>query len=114
MDKWDEHIDNKFGGGCVFFYNPRVHKTNTIEEQVERLQKWADKTTHAVSKEFEKLIPSINKLVDAIYKFSKTLLQTYPNKRVVYLALHGKKKRTRKKNKRRIIKWLQEADNGGE
>lgn len=41
------------------------------------------------------------------------LFNSYPNKRVIHLALHAKKRRTRKKNMRRIGRELKrELKNG--
>lgn len=57
----------------------------------------------------EQILPTIRvlckHLVPVVTKTSQTILEAYPNKRVVYLAMHGKK-RTRKKNINRIMKDL--------
>lgn len=44
----------------------------------------------------------------AIYGIREAVLRCCPNKRVVHLAFHAKKPRTRKKNSNRAIKILEE------
>ena len=60
----------------------------------------------------EKLLPTIRALVDYMCPIIKTVnevvTRTYPNRRVVYLATHGKEK-TRKKNIKRILKWVEKG-----
>ena len=46
-------------------------------------------------------IRAIKVLTEAITKY---MYEQYPNRRVVHLALHGKRARTRKKNMNRIIR----------
>lgn len=48
----------------------------------------------------------------AIGGFIATTLEDCPNRRVVHLALHGKKKRTRKKNLRRACRMIVEKEAG--
>lgn len=48
---------------------------------------------------------TLDLLLDAI-------IQTYPNKRVVYLALYHPKERIRKKNRQRIFKWFNKIKDG--
>lgn len=54
------------------------------------------------------LTPIIEVVKNAI-KYMADILKTYPNQRVVYLALHGKP-RVRKKNIKRITKWLEREE----
>lgn len=63
------------------------------------------------------LLPTIKKLAQQYAVIAKKVISAYPNKRVVHLALHGKKKRTRKKNMHRILKDVQKwkrRENGEE
>lgn len=64
---------------------------------------------------FEKIAEAIKNIIDAIMpiiadiaersiKLLKTMIETFPNKRVIHLATHGKR-RTRKKNIARLLKW---------
>jgi hypothetical protein len=57
----------------------------------------------------EQIIPTIRKIIEAVAPILNLIteaLKTYPNKRIVYLATHGKE-RVRKKNLKRIMKWLE-------
>lgn len=45
--------------------------------------------------------------VTIIQAYTKTLFGVFPNKRVVWLAFHHKKARVRKKNYRRVLRWLE-------
>ena len=111
MDKWSDHIDNKFGG-CDVPYAPTAEPT-TVEEQFQRFVKAFQPVVNAVSAVVEVMIPTIKNLCKTINRLWDAVLHTYPNKRVVYLAFHGKKERTRKKNRARIAKWFEEQKDTG-
>lgn len=51
------------------------------------------------------LIPTITKVAAGVCEFYNNILTSYPNKRVVHLVMHGKCL-TRKKNIKRISRWL--------
>lgn len=62
---------------------------------------------------YERIIVAVKDIVDWLFpivkhaiEYAADALVQYPNKRVVHLALHGKKSRTRKKNLHRIYKDL--------
>lgn len=62
---------------------------------------------------YERIIVAVNDIVNLLFpivkhaiEYAADALRQYPNKRVVHLALHGKKSRTRKKNLHRIYKDL--------
>lgn len=57
-----------------------------------------------VFRAIKKIIPTLQELVNQTVKVCQEIVSFYPNKRVVHLALHAKKKRTRKKNINRILK----------
>ena len=50
--------------------------------------------------------PLLDEIVKVVKKASETILHCYPNKKVLHLALHHPKERVRKKNMRRIMKWV--------
>ena len=60
---------------------------------------------YMIGRALNALVPFIANTIKAVQEFSKMIINTYPNKRVVHLALYGKG-RTRKKNIKRIYKWL--------
>lgn len=47
---------------------------------------------------------SWDKLMEAIYRVTETVLDMCPNRRVTHLAKHARKERTRKKNLRRAFR----------
>lgn len=60
-----------------------------------------------VSRLVENLVPICKELAKSVAAICRKIIAAYPNKRVVHLAFHGKKKRTRKKNMHRILKDVQ-------
>ena len=59
------------------------------------------------------VVPVLAKAVENIKKIWDAVLHTYPNKRVLHLAMHHPKERGRKKNMHRIMRWIErEADSG--
>ena len=53
------------------------------------------------------LAPQIQQLIKDFTHLYDQILRSYPDKRIVWLALHHKKERIRKKNRRRILKWVE-------
>ena len=90
-----------------------------IQEQIEWIIKQCD----------ECIIPAIQKMVDVIASYVQELIDaimpllgeaiknmteiyeatinSYPNKRVLHLAKYHPKERVRKKNMRRVLKWIE-------
>lgn len=64
----------------------------------------------ALETSFEMVAKVSKDILLAITGISQAIFNCCPNKRVVHLALHGKKARTRKKNRNRAIKILEEMD----
>lgn len=75
------------------------NKSEDFQKAVEALQRLAQSIA-------EVLIPVLNSAIEAMKKIWDAVLHTYPNKRVVHLAMHHPKERVRKKNRKRIIKWI--------
>jgi hypothetical protein len=76
-------------------------KSEKIDRVVEALQP-------IVANIVEVLTPAIQEAVTAISNMWRAVIECYPNRRVVHLALHHHKKKIRKKNTKRIILWLRE------
>lgn len=105
MDRFGEHIDNKFGG-CDIPYNGET-KQQDIEQAIRSA---IEKITALAEAIRAGLTPAIHKAVMIYADITHRILHLYPNKRVVHLAFHGKY-RVRKKNIRRIEKWLKTGGN---
>ena len=57
----------------------------------------------------EQIIPTVKKIIETVGPILNPIIEkinAYPNKRIMYLATHGKE-RVRKKNLKRIMKWLE-------
>lgn len=52
---------------------------------------------------------SLRKAINDIHNHLTVVINSYPNKRIVYLALHHPKERVRKKNIKRILKWIEKG-----
>lgn len=63
-----------------------------------------DPLVNAIDNFMNELMPVIKNAVDYIVAAWDSILQIYPNKRILYLATKHPKKRVRKKNMHRIMK----------
>lgn len=84
----------------------------------EEMQELFERVTEAVETVIEEVVKLVKKIVDALIEavvpickaISEWWLRAcknYPNKRVFWLALHHRRERVRKKNMRRITRWIQ-------
>lgn len=110
MDKWSEHIDNKYGG-CDMPFDERFINKLSAEEQ-EQLVKYAiieiEDIIQPICDAIMSLIPSMKSAIESVNELTKPFIESYqtcPNKRVVHLALHAKKERVRNKNFRRVFEY---------
>lgn len=72
------------------------------EAQIEAIEKVAELLQKAV----EYITEWVKCVAENIYKIIKTVLDKFPNKRVIHLATHHGDLRVRKKNMNRIFKWF--------
>lgn len=80
----------------------------TDANKEDKIYRVVDALQPIVSSIVEVLTPAIQEAMTAINNIWRSVMECYPNRRVVYLALHHRKKRIRKKNTKRIILWLRE------
>lgn len=114
MDRFGEHIDNKFGG-CDAPFGGNVSAVKNPEEQYHLFKDTFTPVAAAfqvLSDSIKKIVPVVKLAAEVVADFWKSIKDTYPNKRVVHLATHGKP-RVRKKNIRRIMEWVLEAASDG-
>lgn len=111
MDKWSEHIDNKFGG-CDIPFDESLTKRLSAEEQEQLLKsaivEVAEKIMSPLVEAVEGLLPFVKSTIEIVKEFAKPYIEAYkiyPNRRVVWLSLNAKKERVRKKNFRRIWEY---------
>lgn len=82
-----------------------------LEKLVQGLQKMAELLAPALAvimEAFGKIAQQASAALKLIAETSETIIEQYPNKRVLHLAKHGKKARTRKKNINRIKKYFEQ------
>lgn len=78
-------------------------------KQQEAIQAFNEAVENLKNAILEVLTPLLDNILKFINKMWDAVLHVYPNKKVLNLALHHPKKRTRKKNINRIIKWLKKG-----
>lgn len=78
----------------------------TEEEKAERLYNVLQEIARIYQNIVEALTPIIKNVISTANRIWEAIFHTYPNKRVVWLAMHHPKERVRKKNRNRIIKWI--------
>ena len=82
-----------------------VQNKNIIDtkQEISNMEKSFQELCEAI---VDVLIPIVQKCVDIINQVNEAIMNTYPNRRVVHLALYHPKERIRKKNRKRILKWV--------
>ena len=80
----------------------------TDADKAEKIALVVESLQPIVSNIMEVLTQAIQEAMAAINDMWRDVIECYPNRRVVHLALHHRKKKTRKKNTKRIILWLRE------
>ncbi len=104
---------NKYGSDGVPFTG-EVAEHGTTEQQVRQI---CDAFARFNQSIIDVLVPTLQAVADAILpvlqgaietfgKLQEAFLKSYPDKRIVHLAFHGKTARIRKKNRSRIAKYI--------
>lgn len=91
--------------GKTFYENLPAEKKEQAEKAGLTEEKII-KTFDSLKNTAEAAARAMRQIADVFRKLWEEALRTYPNRRVVYLALHGKPL-VRKKNRNRIIKWME-------
>lgn len=110
---------DKYGSCGIPWFEGEILTPSSAEEQLKKLR---EAFLPVVQTIIDQLVPVIIEAFDSITRiFSKihdglkqlcddiTLLESYSDKRIVWLALHHKKAKVRKKNTKRILKELLKA-----
>ena len=80
----------------------------TDEDKAKKIDRVVEALQPIVASIVEVLTPAIEEAMTAINNIWRSVMEYYPNRRIVHLALHHHKKKIRKKNTKRIILWLRE------
>ena len=73
----------------------------TIEQQVQQI---CDALVPVVQAITDAFVPVVQRAAEELNRLWEAVLKSYPNKRIVHLAFHGKTTRIRKKNRNRIFR----------
>ena len=72
------------------------------EAQIKAIEELAELVQAAV----KKIIEVVKIVVDTLSEFVRAVMDNYSNQRVIYLATKHGNPRVRKKNQKRIVRWL--------
>lgn len=78
----------------------------TDKDKADKINNIKDVIQPVVANIVETLTLAIQQTIQKINHLWRTIIECYPDKRVVHLAIHHKKSRVRKKNIKRIMKWI--------
>ena len=80
-------------------------------EQLSKEQEDIERAVEAIQRLAQAIVEAFNPVIKIAIETFKTLwdkvLHCYPNKKVLHLALYHPKERVRKKNMRRIMRWIE-------
>ena len=79
------------------------YTTCTDADKAEKIDRVVEALQPIVANIVEVLTPAIQEAMTAINNMWRSVMECYPNRRVVHLALRHRKKKIRKKNANRII-----------
>lgn len=108
---------DKYGSGG-HLYVPGVSETadpvsieqafqNLKDALIQAYKPVLDTCVQIVQNIMDALTPQVQQALKEIVRLCDLVLESYPDKRIVWLALHHKKERIRKKNRNRILKWIE-------
>ena len=107
-----------FGPGTIYISNPdetliRFADVNDCsieceDECKDEINYISNDNNNTIEASFECVAKMSRDMLMAITGVSDVVVKCCPNRKVAYLALHSRKKRTRKKNFHRAIKILEE------
>lgn len=92
--------------GCELTEEQKENFRKVYEEIRAVVQRVSEEIARIVQTIWEAIKPIVKAIAEKLSCFYEVVLKTYPNRRVVWLALHHKRERVRKKNKARILRWL--------
>jgi hypothetical protein len=88
-------------------YCPDDCKACTDEIKAEKINNVTNALMPALQSIIDALMPTIEEAARTVTELWRCIMESYPNKRVVHLALYHPKAKVRKKNVQRIMRWLE-------
>lgn len=95
--------ENRYKDEYKDYEKAELLPVDQIEVQLKRLVEAWSNIGQLIQKH---IMPTVERLCKTLGSIFNEIVNTYPNKRVIYLAKHGKR-RVRNKNIKRIIKWYE-------
>jgi hypothetical protein len=93
---------NKYGSDGVPFTG-EIAEPGTPEQQIQKIRDALVPVVQAIT---DALVPIVQAAAEVLNRLWEAVLKSYPDKRIVHLAFHGKTARIRKKNRGRIVKYI--------
>lgn len=93
---------NKYGSDGV----PFTGEIAEIKPTEQQIQQMIDDLVPVVQSIIDAIAPALERCVAEINRILDAVLKSYPDKRVVWLAFHHKKAKVRKKNRKRIVRYI--------
>ena len=84
----------------------KVFEDLTGKTDTEDFQKAVEAIQRVVQVMTKTLMPILDEMMTIIKEATESVLIYYPNKKVLYLSIYHPKERVRKKNIRRIMRWM--------
>lgn len=97
---------DKYSSGVPF-----TGKIAEIKPPEQQIQQIIDAFVPVIQGIIDAIAPLIEHCIDELTRLGDKVLESYPDKRVVWLAFHHPKAKVRKKNRRRIAKYIEKAVN---
>lgn len=79
------------------------------DEEFKRVSEKMEQMVSIIRECVEAVTPAMRAILENIGRAYDVVLQIYPNRRVVHLAEYGHSERVRKKNRKRIQKWVEKG-----
>lgn len=79
----------------------------TATEFARKITEYIEVITPIIRENAERIKAALGPVVDFCERIFDEAIKEYPKRRVVWLAFHHKKARVRKKNYRRVLRWLE-------
>lgn len=103
------HIVVAYAEGTAEELRKTIENLRNNENEIEDFQKARETIQGCVQALTDVLKPIIDEAMEVFKKICDAILHCYPNKKVVHLATHHPKGRVRKKNIRRIMRWIEKG-----
>lgn len=106
MDSGQLQSVDKYSSNVPF--TGQIAEIKPLEQQIQQI---IDAFVPVVQCIIDAVVPLIEPCIGAITRLYDEVLKSCPDKRVVWLAFHHPKAKVRKKNRHRLVKYIEKAVN---